>query len=379
MKNLILLTIIAFGLISCGTSQQDTSVESNSVPELTLVDSLQIDRLVVPTLLDYSENGKHYIFFDFKSNEFMLADDTGRLLTAANRAEDGPNSYKSSYFTAARFVGKNQILIETYTGSFLYDFEFNLIDTKPSKIQLLTRMMGDTPGFLADENYQFKFGFLESDMDQIRVDDQMKMDSYDFLKVSNNDGEVEFSSKVPRSVNYISKPGKYMGYDPIAKIEGDRIYLQFMLTPIIYTYSFPELKILDSLFLNPGPDFKAIEPAPEQENFGVFFEELRGSRYEDFIFSNDYLLTWYLKGSPDEEVDALDRRVVGDEKYQAVEEKYKTPVYQIFKGKEKVWEGEWPIKLNTKKDLLYSVNAKPGEDPNLVERDVQTLYFYELR
>ncbi|MFC3417743.1 hypothetical protein [Algoriphagus hitonicola] len=379
MRNFIFLAVLGFWMISCGTSDQNTKEETDRVPELTLVDSMQIDRLVVPTLLDYSEDGKHFLFFDFQSNELILTDPLGKVLISTNRSEDGPNSYKSGYFSACRFVNGNQILVDTYAGSFLYDFAFNLIDSKPAKIQTISQMLGDTPGFVVDENYQFKFGYLESDLDQIRVDDQLKMDEYDFLKVSNADGEVKFSSQVPRSVNYIQKPGQYMGYDPIAKIKNDRIYLQFMLTPAIYTYSFPELELLDSINLDPGENFRPTEPAPEQENFGIFFEDLKGSRYENFIFSNDYLLTWYLKGAPDEEVDALDRRVVGDEKYQAVEKKYKTPVYQIYKEKEKIWEGEWPIKLNVKKDLLYSVNAKPGEDPNSVERDVQTFYFYELR
>jgi hypothetical protein len=378
MKNFSLLLLLVSVLFSCSQKNSDQQSESY-VPGLVLVDSLKLDRLVVPSLLDYSEDNEHFLFFDFKSNELILTDNGGKIFKVANRAEDGPNSYKSSYFSAVRFVGNNQILVETYTGSFLYDLEFNLIDTQPTKIQLLSRMMGDTPGFVVDENYQFKFGYLESDINQIRMENRLKMDEYDFLKVSNMEGVVLFSSRVPKSVNYIQTPGDYMGYDPIAKIKADRIYLLFMLSPIIYTYSFPALERLDSLYLDPTTNFKQIKPAPEQENFGIFFEELKGSRYEDFVFSNDYLLTWYLKGSPDEEVDALDRSVVGDEVYEQVEEKYKSKVYQIFKEKEKVWEGEWAINLRVKKDRLYSLNAKLGEDPNAVERDVQTFYFYELK
>ncbi|WP_297336975.1 hypothetical protein [Algoriphagus sp.] len=379
MKNAFLLAIFGFWLISCETSNQIDGEGVGQIPELTLVDSMQIDRLVVPTLLDYSKDGKYFLFFDYKSNELILTDPLGKVIIAVNRSEDGPNSYKSGYFSACRFVEENRILVDTYQGSFLYDLAFNLMDSKPATIQTLSRMLGDTPSFVVGENHQFKFGYLESDLDQIRVDDQVKMEDYDFLKVSNLEGEVVFSSQVPRSVNYIQQPGQYMGFDPIAKIENDRIYLQFMLTPILYTYRFPELELLDSVNLNPGEDFQPTEPALELENFGIFFEDLKGSRYQNFIFSNGYLLTWYLKGAPDEEVDALDRRVVGDEKYQALEKKYKVPVYQIFKDQAKIWEGEWPIALKVKKDLLYSVNAKPGEDANAVEQEVQTFYFYELR
>jgi hypothetical protein len=51
---------------------------------------------------------------------------------------------------------------------------------------------------------------------------------------------------------------------------------------------------------------------------------------------------------------------------------------QIFKEEEKIWEGQWDINLKVRRNLIYS-NAKIGEDPNSVEKDVQTLYFYELR
>lgn len=379
MKNFIFIAFISICLSSCKQSGPEADDQLEKTPTLTLVDSMQIDRLVVPTLLDYSFDGQYFLFFDFQSDELILTDSSGTIIRTANRSGDGPDSYKSSYFTACRFVRNEQIFVETYTGNYLYDLQFNLIESSPSRIQIMTRMMGDTQGFLVEGGYQFRFGYLESDLDKIRMENRIKMGEYDFLKVSNFQGDVLFSSKVPTSLNYIQKPGDYIGYDPVAKIHGDRIDLQFMLTPMIYTYSYPELVLKDSLFLDPGSDFKPIQPAPEQENFGIFFEELRGSRYKDFIYSNDFLLTWYLKATPDEEVDALDRRVVGDERYMSIEKKYKTPVYQIFKGKEKIWEGEWPIKLMTKKDLLYSVNAKPGEDANEVERDVQTFYFYELK
>ncbi|MFN3997790.1 hypothetical protein [Algoriphagus sp.] len=378
MKKL-LFAITSLIIVSCGSENKEGKTVSDYVPELVIVDSLVIDRLVVPSLLDYTKDRQLFLFFDFKSKELILTKNTGEILTVANRAVEGPNSYKPSYFSTVRFVDNNRILVETYTGSFIYDREFNLIDSKPSKVQILSTIMGDTPGFVLDEKRQFKFGFLEADIDQIQKNDEMKMDEYDFLKVSDHDGEVLFSSQIPRSVNYIQTPGVYFSYDPNSLIKGNKLFLQFLFTPIIYSYSFPELELLDSIFLDPGKEFKEVKPSPKGENFGRFFEELKGSRYEKFVFSNDYLLTWYVKGAPDEEVDALDRRVVGDEKYNLLVKKYKTPVYQIFKGKEKLWEGEWQIKLEVKNDLIYSVNAKLGEDPDAEERDVQTLYFYELR
>ncbi len=59
--------------------------------------------------------------------------------------------------------------------------------------------------------------------------------------------------------------------------------------------------------------------------------------------------------------------------------KYKSiPNYQIFKGQEKLWQGKMDVKLWSVRDVLYS-SAKPGEDPEAVEKDMQTIYFYELK
>ncbi|MGM0944321.1 MAG: hypothetical protein ACQEW9_03995 [Bacteroidota bacterium] len=378
MKNSIFLTAIALWMISCGTSDQNTQEETDRVPELTLVDSMQIDRLVAPSLKDYSKDSKKFLLHDYNSNEFIITDKTGEILTVANRAEDGPNSYKSRFFTAAKFLDQDQILIETYAGTYIYDLDFNLLETREPNVTLYTKYSGDSPSLLISGGHQYKFGYLQKDSDKIFSEDGPKVDHYNFLKSLDLKGNVLFDAPIPSSVNFLQVSGDYFSYEANSLIKDDLLYLQFQMTPKLYIYQFPELSLVDSLELNPSKDFKIVRPSPG-DNFGAIFEELRGSRYENFIFSNGYLLTWFLKGTPDEEVDALDRRVVGDEKYMSVERKYKTPVYQIFKDKKKLWEGEWPIKLNVKKDLLYSVNAKPGEDPNAVERDAQTLYFYELR
>lgn len=368
---LLFLQMLLFG---CNSSKDENS--DFHIPKLTIIDSVQVDRLTIPSLLDYTEN--HFLFFDYKSNELVITDRSGNILKEVNRAEDGPNSYQSDYFYAARFLDNQQIIIETYSGRFLYDLDFNLVEKRNSDFSLYTNSLGDTPSFLVDGKYQFKFGYFKDDSPLIRTDQGITMEDYHFLKTLDPKGQELHSAPIPRSVNYLVSPGKYISYDANGFIKGDRIYLQFMLTPYLYEFSFPELELLDSVSLSPGADFKSIKPSPG-DNFGSFFEELRGSRYENFAFSNGYLLTWYLKGAPDEEVDALDRRVVGDENYLSVERKFKTPVYQIFKGKEKIWEGEWPVKLEAKKSLLYSVNSKPQEIVEESERDVQTYYFYELR
>ena len=372
-------TLIAVLVLYSCSQKKSEEISGSYVPELVLVDSMRIDRMVVPTLLDYSDDAQKFLFFDFKSNEFILTDNSGNILKVANRAQDGPDSYKSGYFEASRFISNDKILVKTFSGNFIYNLEFELIEQHPTQIHILSRLMGDTPSLISKDGMVFMFGFRESEQDQFLKNGLMEMDTYDFLKVGTADGNQLHSSKVPKSLNYIQDKGEYLSYEPNAYLKNDQIFLQFRLTPKLYQYSFPELNLLDSIDLNPGENFKITKPTIPNQNFDVFFEDLRGSRYQNFTFSNDYLITWYLKGAPDEEVDALDRRVVGDERFMSVQEKYKTPVYKVLQDDKKLWEGEWPIKLQAKKELLYSVNAKPGEDPNAEERDFQTFYFYELK
>ncbi|WP_144604840.1 hypothetical protein [Algoriphagus algorifonticola] len=377
MKYSFFVFISVLVLISCSQKQSDKN-SKQYVPKLVLVDSMRIDRLVVPTLLDYSDDAQKFLLFDFKSNEFILTDNSGNILKVANRAQDGPDSYKSKYFTAAQFMSENQILIETYAGTYIYDLDFNLLEARVPNVTVYTRFLGNTPSLLISDAYQYKFGYIQDDSDKIFSKDGPLVGQYDFLKTLDLKGNVLFEAPIPSSVNFLQFPGGYFSYEANSLIKDDLLYLQFLMTPKVYIYQFPELILVDSLELKPGKDFKVIKPSPG-DNFGAIFEELRGSTFSDFTISNEYLITWYLKGTPDEEVDALDRRVVGDEKYMSVEEKYKTPIYQIFKDDKKLWEGEWPIKLQAKKELLYSVNAKFGEDPNAEERDFQTFYFYELK
>ena len=97
------------------------------------------------------------------------------------------------------------------------------------------------------------------------------------------------------------------------------------------------------------------------------------------MFSNGYLLTQFDGFVPQDEVDKLPREYVGGPEFMELVDKYKSKYnYQIFRDEQKLWQGSWDVNLWSVRNILYS-NAKPGEDPDAVEKDVQTIYFYELK
>ncbi|MEP0712163.1 hypothetical protein [Algoriphagus sp.] len=90
-------------------------------------------------------------------------------------------------------------------------------------------------------------------------------------------------------------------------------------------------------------------------------------------------MTWYSGAAPQHEVDKLPKEYLGGSEFTDLAEKYKTKTYyQIFKDEHKLWEGSWDVKLFSVRDILYSY-SKPDEDPDAVEKDRQTIYFYELK
>jgi hypothetical protein len=191
--------------------------------------------------------------------------------------------------------------------------------------------------------------------------------------------EIVAETSFPSTTEMVKSPGEYLNMEPVLKMKGSKLFALYPNSKELYTYTFPDLELIDTLDLNPGKSFSQVKPTfKEEPPLSGFFKNLAGSDFLNFHFSNEYLLTWYEGAAPQDEVDGLPRESVGGEEFMKIVKKYKKPFYQIFKNEEKLWEGELDVKLLSIKDKLFSF-SKPGEDPNAVEKDVQTLYFYELR
>jgi hypothetical protein len=99
------------------------------------------------------------------------------------------------------------------------------------------------------------------------------------------------------------------------------------------------------------------------------------SAYEGFIFSEGYLITWYLAALPESQTDfSVETTTI--EVRKALREKYKYPVYQVFKGNEKLFEGKLDVQISNINGVIFS-KQKLGED-NETEKDYEVIYFYDF-
>ena len=60
----------------------------------------------------------------------------------------------------------------------------------------------------------------------------------------------------------------------------------------------------------------------------------------------------------------------------ALREKYKYPVYQVFKGNEKLFEGKLDVQISNINGVIFSKQIL-GEE-NETEKDYEVIYFYDF-
>lgn len=163
------------------------------------------------------------------------------------------------------------------------------------------------------------------------------------------------------------------------KLVDGELHVLFPHSPEMFIYGVPELNLKRSFSLEPGESYKQILPTKDSQSFQGFIDALGSSDYNNFVYSNGFLLTQFSGFVPRDLLDDLPKEFRGGSEYVELANKYKTKYkYQIFKDGKKLWQGNWDVNLWSVKDLLFST-SKPGEDPDAVEKDVQTFYFYELR
>lgn len=377
MKNFLLILLFV-GLVACNEKVQETQI-TGYIPELVITDSLVIDNLTQLTLIDVREDHSEFFFFDFKTDELIRVSKSGEILLRANRSEDGKDSFKSKYFSTADYSGNDEILILTHAGSYTYDLDFNLKENKSIDFSLVTRRIGGSNAADVYGDHLYTFSVENVEGEKVYNSEEFST-SYPFMTVRDlHSLDIIKSEYIPTQSQMAINPGKYNSLDPIVRFSGDEMFALFPNSPELYVYDFPSLELKSFMSLNPGDDFKQIEPINDNINFDGFFKSLASSQYTNYAFSNGYLLTQYEGAAPKDEVDALPKDVVGGSEFNSLVEKYKEKqFYQIFKGEEKLWEGIWDVNLCSVRDILYS-SSKPGEDPDAVEKDMQTFYFYELR
>ncbi|WP_425638100.1 hypothetical protein ACPUEN_01655 [Algoriphagus yeomjeoni] len=365
---------------SCGSSGSEKKAEAEKyVPELVIRDSMIIDRLTKPIMVDVKSDHSEFLFYDFKTSEFFRISKSGELLNTANLTGDGRNTIQSTYFVGAKYGGNNEIVIQTMTATYTYDLDFQLKNKVTSDFSLVLPRVGGSRGFETYGDYIYTFSLDEKDRSTELMQSKNFSNSYPFITLRDSQTfNIVESDSVP-ATSYVAKnPGQYLDLDPIVKFSGNEMFVLFPNSPEMYVYNFPSLKLKDQWDLNPENAYRQMEPSTSVGENNAN-QSLTAGRYQNFVFSNDYLLTSYQGAAPQDEVDDLANYEKGGDEYKALVKKYRSmPHYQLFEGKNKVWEGQWDIKLSMLRDVIFAF-SKPGEDPSAFEKDVQTIYFYELK
>ncbi|SFT87746.1 hypothetical protein SAMN04489724_2501 [Algoriphagus locisalis] len=377
MKNFLLLLLFTV-IVACSEKTPETQSKAY-IPELVITDSITIDRLTQPTFIDVKNDKSEFLFFDFKTSDFFRISKSGELLKTANLTGDGKNTIQSTYFVGAKYGEKNEIVIQTMTATFTYDLDFQLKNKVTSDFSLVLPRVGGSRGFETYGDYIYTFSIDEKDRSTELMQSKNFSNSYPFITLRDSETlNVVESDSVPATSYVAQYPGQYLDLDPIVKFAGNEMFVLFPNSPEMYVYNLPSLRLRDQWPLNPEKSYRQMEPSTSVGENDVN-RSLSAGRYQNFVFSNGYLLTAYQGAVPQDEVDALASYERGGDEYKALVNKYRSmPYYQLFKGKSKLWEGQWNVKLSMLRDVIFAF-SKPDEDPDAFEKDVQTIYFYELK
>jgi hypothetical protein len=376
MKKILFVFLIA-GIIGCDEKSQNVQQEGY-VPELIITDSLVIDRLTTPFMADVKSDHSEFLFYDWKTSEFLRISPEGDILQTANLTGDGKNSMQAGYFIAARYGAQNEIIVHTITGTYFYEPDFNLIRKVENDFELVTRTVGGSRSFDTFEGVLYTFSMEEKDRPDL-INAENYSIQYPFTTLRDINTLKPFKTEfIPKESSLAQNPGYYTLLDPYVQFQNGELLMIFPNSPELYIYEFPSLNLKDIWELDPENNFKLTQPTYPSDPAG-FIKSFGGDEYSGFVFSNGYLLTKYKEALPSDELQKITPENISSEATGEILGKYRSNFnYQIFKEGDMLWEGKWDVNLSINRDLIFA-SYKPGEDPNASEKDVQTFYFYELR
>ncbi|AKP50158.1 hypothetical protein CA2015_0695 [Cyclobacterium amurskyense] len=369
------LLLLIYTQFSC-SSGTDRVESIEEVPQFIVTDSLVVDYLGVLTILDIKADRSEYLMYDPQRKEFLRVNEHGDIMLSKNLSADGKDSF-GVYFYSAHYYADDKLLIFPYSGGiYTYDFQFNLL-SKETPFNIFTNALGSGIATLLVDNKLFANKYPEkASVDLYAHEDYLAR--HPFLTTYDLDKKKVIAEQyLPKESQIIQHPGKYSEPAPHSIMMEDELYLLFSNSPEIYKYSFPELKLLGKVALNPSDKYVQVKPFPVEALGNGVFNKLAGSEYFHFSSSNGYLLTGYLGAAPQDKVDALPQDLLGGEDFMALVKEYKIPYYQIRKGGKILWEGQNDTRFKFKGGHLFA-------DRNIIqpkveeEKDHVVYYFYEI-
>ncbi|AKP51350.1 hypothetical protein CA2015_1923 [Cyclobacterium amurskyense] len=373
-------TLFFFPLSILFFCQCQTKIESEGeiMPEFVITDSLFIDYLGQLNMVDFKEDQSEYLLYDRQRKEFVRVNNKGNILQTKNLSIDGKDYFGTQYFSI-NYLPNNQLLFVGSGHFFWYDRELNLIEKK--EIPFNIKSIYFSPGHvnLVQEQRLFTHAYSK-DINEASTERDEFLSSHPFLTVFDFKEEKFISQDyIPKSVQMIKSPGKYLDSAPFSLLHNEELYLLFANSPEIYRFSFPNLELMETIELNPGKStYSQIAPLPFENYEGGTFEMVfENSAYFGLFSSNEYLLTGYYGAIPSDVMEEYNSTATQEEKT-IIKEKYKIPYYQIIKEGKKLWEGHLDIQFKNQGGRLFA-DHKLNQPKVEEELDYIPFYFYELR
>jgi hypothetical protein len=125
MKKLLLYLIVIIIFCSCADPKKgDQEILTNYSFEI--IDSLDLNILGDPLIVDVSPKADRFAFYDFAGSEFIITDSSGNITSRFSKKGDTPDSY-GFLMEFPGFVNENQLALSAMKGIFIYDLEGNMI------------------------------------------------------------------------------------------------------------------------------------------------------------------------------------------------------------------------------------------------------------
>ncbi|WP_137402332.1 hypothetical protein [Echinicola rosea] len=105
------LFIVFLLLFLCPSCDKRSNKEESNLVTIEKVDSIRVDWETKITILDFDQNKSRYLAVDQVTKEFLIIDNTGKVLESIQRFGDGPNEYNSSLIAASFFEEKGGYLL----------------------------------------------------------------------------------------------------------------------------------------------------------------------------------------------------------------------------------------------------------------------------
>ncbi|SIS98143.1 hypothetical protein [Belliella pelovolcani] len=313
MKQIIYLYLVLVAIISC-SSPKEQSLENEDGYSLVIVDSLEINVLGSPMLVDVSPMADRFAFYDYSSKEFLFTDRNGAIIGRFSKKGDTPDAY-GFLMEFPGFIDEEQVALAGMNGVFVFDLGGNMVKkmSHPESLGGAGFMSFVGKGMetvnLAGKPYLLSKSVRTRDTypGEQRFYDEFK--AIELIDIEHG----EFTEIVPFEEGslFLNGNGFYESdYAPALEASGDRLYVALGGEPKLRVYKLnqtgAELESTVDLII---PGFEKL-PLTSREEFYKGSVTIKGSTpaIRNIHVVDDYLILHYYGGIPEnimKELDAL--------------------------------------------------------------------------